>query len=127
MPYKDKDQHAKKQREYRARRKAGRKPSAPPGPEPGQLLGDVVADWAEAKLKVPTGPLQGQPFRIAPWQRRYLVQALAPGIREAGLSVARKNGKSSLIAALLLAYLVGPLNSRLWRGIVVSLTGHLGR
>ena len=46
-------------------------------------------------------------------------------MREAGLSVARKNGKSGLIAALLLAYLCGPLNRPLWRGIVVSLTGAL--
>ena len=36
-----------------------------------------------------------------------------------------KNGKSGLIAALALAYLVGPLNATLWRGIVVSLTGIL--
>ena len=41
------------------------------------------------------------------------------------MSVARKSGKSGLIATLLLAYLVGPLNTPLWRGIVVSLTGLL--
>ena len=85
----------------------------------------MVADWAESRLTIPTGPLRGQPFKIADWQRQFLVDALAPGIREAGLSVARKNGKSGLIAALLLAYLVGPLNSTLWRGIVVSETGLL--
>ena len=39
--------------------------------------------------------------------------------------MARKNGKSGLIAALLLAYLVGPLNQPEWRGLVVSLTGAL--
>ena len=50
---------------------------------------------------------------------------MGPGIREAGLSVARKNGKSGLISAVLLAYLLGPLNSPRWRGIVVSLTGNL--
>ena len=30
-----------------------------------------------------------------------------------------------MIAALLLAYLAGPLNATLWRGIVVSLAGEL--
>ena len=51
--------------------------------------------------------------------------ALAPGIREAGLSVARENGKSGIIAALLLCYLCGPLNRRGWRGAVVSLNHRL--
>ena len=125
MPYKDKARHNEKQREYRRKRREGQKAAPPAGPEPGQQLGDVVADWAEARLKVPTGPLRGQPFRNAPWQRAFLVQALGPGIREAGLSVARKNGKSGLIAALLLAYLVGPLNRPMWRAVVVSLTGIL--
>ena len=51
-------------------------------------------------------------------------RAGSPG--EWPISVARKNGKSGLIAALALAYLVGPLNATLWRGIVVSLDGPLG-
>ena len=64
-------------------------------------------------------------FVIDPWQREFLADALALGVQEAGLSVARKNGKSGLIAALCLAYLVGPLNQPEWRGLVVSLTGAL--
>ena len=44
-----------------------------------------------------------------------------------GLSIARKNGKSGLVAALVLAYLVGPLNAEHWRGLVVSLTGQLAK
>ena len=43
--------------------------------------------------------------------------------REAGLSVGRKNGKSALVALLLLSYLVGPLHKPGWRGLVTSLTG----
>ena len=125
MPYKDRQRHNAKQREYRAKRKAARQPAPPLLAGPDANAGQVVADWAEDVLKVPTGPLRGQPFRIASWQRDFLSAALGPGIREAGLSVARKNGKSGLIAALLLAYLAGPLNAPLWRGIVVSLTGAL--
>lgn len=52
---------------------------------------------------------------------------MAPGVMESGLSVARKNGKSELIAALLLAHLSGPLRERGWRGIVCSLTGRLAQ
>ena len=110
-------------RQYRAnkRQEGGQPPPAPRSTNPGL----VAAQWAESTLIVPTGPLRGQPFRLAAWQREFLADALAPGIRESGLSVSRKNGKSGLIAALLLAYLCGPLNGPYWRGIVVSLTGGL--
>ena len=74
---------------------------------------------------MPDGLLQGQNFDIADWQLRFLRDALAPGCREAALSVSRKNGKSALVAVLLLAYLVGPLHRHGWRGLVVSLTGAL--
>ena len=114
MPYKnkavrqlvDRQRKAKKRKDDKLLLQSGKPESYPDG-----SLGDVVADWAESRLVVPTGPLRGQPFKIAEWQRRFLVDALGSGIREAGLSVARKNGKSGLIAALLLAYLVGPLNT----------------
>ena len=65
----------------------------------------AVAAWATATLQVPAGLLRGQPFALADWQVDWLRGALASGIREAGLSVARKNGKSSLVAALVLAHL----------------------
>ena len=77
---------------------------------------------------VPTGPLRGQPFRIPEWQREYVRVALADGVREAGLSVARKNGKSGASSRrLALAHLCGPLNAEYWRGLVVSLTGGLAK
>ena len=37
---------------------------------------------------------------LKPWQRRFLTAALAPGVRTAALSMARGNGKSTLIAHL---------------------------
>ena len=75
---------------------------------------------------MPTGPLAGRPFTLGAWQRQFVIGALADGIREAGLSVARKNGKSGLVAALCLAGLCGPLNRPNWQAIVTSLTGALG-
>ena len=92
---------------------------------PDSDIGLVVQKWAYDTLKVPTGPLRGQPFHIADWQASFLTDAFSDGVRESGLSVARKNGKSGLIAALLLAYLAGPLNRPDWRSVVVSLTGAL--
>lgn len=86
-----------------------------------------LCNWSEAVLKVPAGPMRGKPFSIEPWQRRWLTDAMAPGIGEAGLSVARKNGKSGLVAAALLGYLAGPVAPPEWRGVVVSVTGDLSR
>ena len=86
---------------------------------------DDFYQWAEQTLTIPTGLLSGEPWTFYGWQRSFLGAALAPGIREAGLSVARKNGKTGLIAALVLAHLVGPLRSERWRGIALSLTGVL--
>ena len=132
MPYKDPNAARlagrERQRRWRARKRAQRAgatlTAAPPAPaDPA----GAVAAWARATLKVPTGPLRGQPFEIDDWQLRFLRDALASGVREAGLSVARKNGKSGAIGALLLAYLAGPLNRPEWRGIVTSLTGELAK
>ena len=126
MPHKTKEDRAAYMAKYRLRAKESLKPPpvAPWGDAAAQA-GVVVAEWAEATLKVPTGPLRGQPFRVPEWQRQFLIDASGPGVREAGLSVARKNGKSGLIAAMLLAYLCGPLNRPDWRAVVVSLTGGL--
>lgn len=78
-------------------------------------------------FEVPSGPLAGEPFTIQPWQFEFVDSALADGIREAALSVAHKNGKSGLIAALLLCHLCGPLNRRDWRAVVVSVNAHLAK
>lgn len=83
---------------------------------------DALVAWAEAKLIVPDGPLAGQAFQVAPFQKNFLDGALNPVVREAGLSIARKNGKSALCAILILGYLDGPLNVPNWRAGVTSLT-----
>ena len=105
-------------------RKRGWQVSAAPRCKPGHEV-SACWSWAEERLRVPTGPLRSQPFRVEPGQREFLQAVMAPAIRDAGLSVARKKGKSGLIAALLLGYLMGPLRHPQWRGVVVSLTGRL--
>ncbi len=49
----------------------------------------------------------GEPFRVLPWERRFVVGALADGVGEAALTVARKAGKTTLTAAIAAAYLDG--------------------
>ena len=82
----------------------------------------AIREWA-ATLVIPDGLLSGKHFDVADWEVAFLRDALAPGCRDAALSVSRKNGKSALVALLLLSYLVGPLHFPGWRGLVTSLTG----
>ena len=60
-------------------------------------------------LTVTQGRLAGQPFAVLPWQRRFVRGAFAPATTSAALSVARGNGKTSLLSAIACATLDGPL------------------
>lgn len=113
------------QRKRRAAEREKKLAASRPPEWTGPLDLPLAIDWIENTLKVPNGPLAGRPFRVEGWQREWLEGAFADGVREAGMSVARKNGKSGFIAAILLASLKGPLNRRDWRGVVASMTGFL--
>ena len=125
MPHKNKADRNRAQQIRRAAKKNVGKMPLPAMATVSMPAGDVIGDWAEATLKVPTGPLRGQPFKIPTWQREWITGAMGPGKREAGLSCARKNGKTGLVAAIVLAHMVGPLHVPDWRAVVVSLTGSL--
>ena len=112
-------------REYRRRRRetlegprAALPDLLPDGADPHTAL----IDYAERSLVVPTGFLAGKPFHIEPWQRDFLAGAMAPDTRLAALTCARKNGKTGLIAALILAHAIGPNRKRNFSCGVVSLT-----
>lgn len=71
--------------------------------------------------RVPEGSKVGEPINLADFQRKFVLDIYdnEHGTRRAYLSVGRKNGKSALIACLLLAHLVGPeakLNSQIVSG-----------
>ena len=71
-----------------------------------------------------TGPCSGwRADGVAAFAVDWLREALAPGVREAGLFVARKNAKSAVVAVLLLACLSGdgPLRRAGFRCGVASL------
>jgi phage terminase large subunit-like protein len=75
-------------------------------------------------LKVTSGAHAGKRFRLRPWQRAIVKAWYATDrsgrriVRTGLLSVARKNGKSGLCAALALCHLVGPEMER--RGQIVA-------
>lgn len=84
-------------------------------------LGEKVCKFAETYCYVPEGKLVGQPMKLDAFQELF-IQSIYDNphkTRRAILGIARKNGKTALIAVLLLAHLVGPcrhLNSQLISG-----------
>lgn len=71
--------------------------------------GRVIA-FIEKFCLVPEGAHVGKPLKLAPFQKKFIkaVYDNKHGTRRAYLSIARKNGKSGLVAGILLAHLVGP-------------------
>ncbi|WP_287877852.1 terminase TerL endonuclease subunit [Acidovorax sp.] len=69
-----------------------------------------VIAFIEKMCLVPDGAQVGQPLVLAEFQKQFIrdVYSNPVGTRRALLSVSRKNGKTGLIAGLLLAHLVGP-------------------
>ena len=77
--------------------------SAPAEVEPSEATAAEIIDWIE-KLTVPDGKLLGQQFKLGKWQREFLTAIYdnPAGTRRAILSCARKSGKTTLSAALVL-------------------------
>jgi phage terminase large subunit-like protein len=86
------------------------------------------ASWKQARLSraqrvikfvesltITAGDDAGKPFKLRPWQKEIIRRVYDPVgkdgrrlVRTALLTMARKNGKSGLVAALALAHLCGP-------------------
>ena len=77
-------------------------------------VGDKVCCFIETYCVVPEGQFVGKLMQLAPFQRKFIYDVFdnPAGTRRAILTIARKNGKTALIAALLLAYIAGPLSLR---------------
>lgn len=83
--------------------------------------GERVIEFIHRFCRVPEGAKVGQPIVLAEFQRRFILSIYdnPKGTRRAYLAIARKNGKTALIACILLAHLVGPekrLNSQIVSG-----------
>lgn len=80
----------------------------------GVSRSDVIIDWIGRYCKVPEGRLVGQPIELLGFQKDFIraVYDNPETTRRAILSIARKGGKTTLCAVLLLAHLCGPLYRR---------------
>lgn len=85
-------------------------------------LAERIMFFCESLLKVPEGSLQGQALRFDLFQEVfiYAVYDNPAGTRHAYLSIARKNGKTALIAALLIAHIVGPASGDIANAQLIS-------
>lgn len=86
-----------------------------------QTRGERVIAFVHRYVMVPEGDLIGKHLRLDDWQKRFILDIYdnPAGTRRAFLSIARKNGKTGLIACLLLAHIAGPeakLNTRIVSG-----------
>lgn len=72
--------------------------------------GQKVCAFIERYCLAPEGDQIGKPMKLEPFQRKFCLDIYDNpyGTHSAYLSIARKNGKTALIAAILLAHLVGP-------------------
>lgn len=72
--------------------------------------GEKVCKFIETYCIAPEGDLIGKPIELLPFQRRFILEIYdSPvGTHTAILSIGRKNGKTALIASILLAHLCGP-------------------
>ena len=73
--------------------------------------GEIVIAFSYRHLITPEGPKTGEPLRLEPFQIAFILAVLdnPHHTRHAYLTVARRNGKSFLVAVIMLAYIVGPL------------------
>ena len=72
--------------------------------------GEKLFVFIEAYCKIPEGAKVGQPIKLMKFQKQFILDVYdnPHGTSRAYLSVSRKNGKRALIAAVVLAHLVGP-------------------
>lgn len=72
--------------------------------------GERVITFIERYCIVPEGKLVGKPMRLDAFQKRFIIEVYdnPHGTSLGILSIGRKNGKTGLIAAILLAHIDGP-------------------
>ncbi len=83
--------------------------------------GERVIAFIERYCIIPEGAQVGKKIKLAEFQRKFILDVYdnPAGTRRGYLSIGRKNGKTALIACLLLAHLVGPeakLNAQIVSG-----------
>lgn len=107
-------------------------PAGEPQPSKKGVLSEALSDRLIAwlgTLTVTQGRHAGRPFVVLPWEQEFLTGAFAPEVNEAGLSVARGNGKTCLLAGVALAAVVedGPLVEPNAETVIVAASLQQGR
>ncbi|WP_116364422.1 terminase TerL endonuclease subunit [Parahaliea mediterranea] len=76
-----------------------------------QTVGERVIAFAGNHLIVADGPLIGEPLILDLYQQVFILSVFDNpyGTRFANLSIGARNGKTALLAVILLAFLIGPL------------------
>lgn len=71
--------------------------------------GEKVIAFIEKYCFVPEGKLVGKPIKLLPFQKKFILDVYdnPHGTRRGILSIARKNGKTAIMACLILCHLVG--------------------
>ena len=78
-------------------------------------------------LIVTQGRRAGELLTVLPWQARFARGAFAEGVQSAALSIARGNGKSTLVAGIAAAALDGPLAVPRGEVLIVAASYQQGR
>jgi phage terminase large subunit-like protein len=89
--------------------RTGSSPSKAGGTKERLDRAERVIRFIETYCLVPEGDEEriGKPLKLEPFQRKFITETYSNpyGTHSAYLSIARKNGKTALIAALLLAHM----------------------
>ena len=80
---------------------------------------ETVLAWID-HLHVTQGEGAGEPFQIAEFQERWIRGSFAAGIHESALSIARGNGKTTLLGAIAAGTINGPLAQPRAQTIIVA-------
>ncbi|MCY3857735.1 MAG: terminase large subunit [Gammaproteobacteria bacterium] len=114
-------------RDYRRRKKAEKLEANVLNSDGDQTpkleVGDALREWCELNLVVPFGHAdEGKPLILPDFAVDFLNDTFVRSAREAGLFVARKNAKSAIIAAYLIARLIGSIRVKGYRAGVCSVS-----
>lgn len=81
--------------------------------------GEICVKFLES-LEIPQGPKAGQPIVLAPFQKQFVLGAMADGVAAAILSIGRGNGKSALSAGIALGALLGIWDNQRQREVLIA-------
>ena len=75
---------------------------------PTESRSDRIIRFIEKYLVVPEGAHVGAPIRLRDWQKDIIREIYDTPTRQAIISLGRKNGKTAIVAMLVLAHVIGP-------------------